>query len=60
MLRHRGSGFRGVTLQRGARHFRSHVRAPAQPGPLPAAVWLFGSGLAGLVGVMKRRRLAAA
>ena len=24
--------------------------------PLPAAVWLFGSGLLGLVGVARRRR----
>jgi hypothetical protein len=29
-----------------------------QPVPLPAAVWLFGSGLAGLVGVMRRRQSA--
>ena len=26
------------------------------PVPLPAAVWLFGSGLAGLIGVSRRRR----
>jgi len=24
--------------------------------PIPAAVWLFGSGLLGLVGVMRRRK----
>ena len=29
------------------------------PVPLPAAVWLFGSGLAGLVGFARRRRAAA-
>ncbi|TKB92070.1 MAG: VPLPA-CTERM sorting domain-containing protein, partial [Nitrospira sp.] len=29
------------------------------PVPLPAAVWLFGSGLAGLLGVMRRRQSAA-
>ncbi|MEQ1680575.1 MAG: VPLPA-CTERM sorting domain-containing protein [Nitrospira sp.] len=28
------------------------------PVPVPAAVWLFGSGLAGLVGVMRRRQSA--
>jgi hypothetical protein len=26
------------------------------PVPIPAAVWLFGSGLAGLVGILKRRQ----
>jgi len=29
------------------------------PVPVPAAVWLFGSGLAGLVGLARRRRVAA-
>ncbi len=29
------------------------------PVPLPAAVWLFGSGVLGLVGVSRRRKLAA-
>lgn len=28
------------------------------PVPVPAAVWLFSSGLAGLVGVMRRRQSA--
>jgi hypothetical protein len=28
------------------------------PVPLPAAVWLFGSGLMGLVGVSRRRKAA--
>ena len=31
----------------------------AAPVPLPAAVWLFGSGLMGLVGVSRRRKEAA-
>jgi hypothetical protein len=31
----------------------------AAPVPLPAAVWLFGSGLMGLVGVSRRRKQAA-
>jgi hypothetical protein len=31
---------------------------PASPVPLPAAVWLFGSGLMGLVGVSRRRKAA--
>lgn len=30
--------------------------ADAPPIPIPAAVWLFGSGLVGLVGVARRRR----
>ena len=29
------------------------------PVPVPAAVWLFGSGLAGLVGVLRRRQSKA-
>ena len=28
----------------------------ASPVPVPAAVWLFGSGLLGLVGVARRRK----
>ena len=31
----------------------------ATPVPVPAAAWLFGSGLIGLVGVARRRRAAA-
>jgi hypothetical protein len=33
--------------------------AGGSPVPLPAAVWLFGSGLLGLAGVARRRRVAA-
>ena len=33
---------------------------PPSAVPLPAAVWLFGSGLMGLVGVSRRRKAAAA
>jgi hypothetical protein len=36
------------------------LTAPTAPVPLPAAVWLFGSGLLGLVGVGRRRSIAAA
>ena len=34
----------------------SHALLYAQVVPVPAAVWLFGSGLLGLVGVARRRR----
>jgi hypothetical protein len=33
--------------------------APTSPVPLPAAVWLLGSGLLGLIGVGRRRSVAA-
>jgi hypothetical protein len=34
--------------------------APAltSPVPVPAAAWLFGSGLLGLVGIARRRKMA--
>jgi hypothetical protein len=34
------------------------VVASASPIPVPAAVWLFGSGLIGLVGIARRRKTA--
>jgi hypothetical protein len=33
-----------------------HARLWASPEPVPAAVWLLGSGLLGLVGVARRRK----
>jgi hypothetical protein len=40
-----------------------YVEGPAEADisivPVPAAVWLFGSGLLGLIGAAKRRRAAA-
>jgi len=36
------------------RHGRDHHRVPQVP--VPAAVWLFGSGLIGLVGVARRKK----
>ncbi|RRQ21596.1 VPLPA-CTERM sorting domain-containing protein [Thiohalobacter thiocyanaticus] len=35
-----------------------HSEASLSAVPVPAAVWLFGSGLAGLVGIARRRRNA--
>ena len=34
----------------------SHISAYTQFVPVPAAVWLFGSGLIGLVGIARRKR----
>ena len=34
----------------------THTDGPPPAVPVPAAVWLFGSGLVGLVGVARRRR----
>ena len=38
--------------------FNVNVTAASSPVPVPAAVWLFGSGLMGLVGVARRRKQA--
>ena len=35
------------------------ITADIAPVPVPAAVWLFGSGLVGLVGVARRKKKAA-
>jgi hypothetical protein len=32
--------------------------APVSPVPVPAAIWLFGTGLIGLIGFTKRRKPA--
>ena len=47
------SGFGGVPY---ALHMTGHVGTSAIP--VPAAVWLFGSGLLGLVGVARRKKSA--
>ena len=42
-------GFEGLVLT-------SEAGAPISPIPVPAAVWLFGSGLLGLIGVARRKK----
>jgi hypothetical protein len=42
----------------GALTFTGNSTTTPPPVPLPAAVWLFGSGLMGLVGVSRRRKAA--
>ena len=47
------SGFGGV-------HYYLHLSGFVKPVPIPAAVWLLGSGLLGLVGVARRKRSGGA
>lgn len=47
------SGFGGVVY---ALHLEGTISQQVAPIPVPAAVWLFGSGLIGLVGVARRRK----
>ncbi len=44
-------GFTGVAYQ-------LHTEGTVSAVPVPAAVWLFGSGLLGLVGIARRKKLA--
>ena len=48
-------GFAGVAYQL---HLSGTIGEGAPAIPVPAAVWLFGSGLLGLVGVARRRKAA--
>jgi hypothetical protein len=49
----------GATIDLSANGTITVTNGSATPVPLPAAVWLLGSGLLGLVGVGRRRRAAA-
>lgn len=35
---------------------RYNSTVPVEPVPIPAAIWLFGSGLIGLIGIAKRKK----
>jgi len=48
--------FRGFNANFDIRSMSLIITIPANPIPLPAAVWLFGSGLIGLVGVARLRK----
>ena len=56
----------GVTLQLGAANgpgvptemFYDNIVVDVTAVPVPAAVWLFGSGLIGLIGIARRRKAA--
>ena len=55
-----GDGIRGAGMINGPfPGFNANFDMSA-PVPVPAAVWLFGSGLVGLVGVARRRKKASA
>ena len=55
-----GDGISGTPMAPGGPFagFNANFNANLVPVPVPAAVWLFGSGLIGLVGVARRRKSA--
>jgi len=46
----------GVTSDEVTGEFSFFSNAPLAPVPVPAAVWLFGSGLLGLIGMARRKK----
>lgn len=51
-----GAGVSSITVGLGAGGASFALAGGLAPVPVPAAVWMFGSGLIGLVGVARRRR----
>ena len=53
-----GDGTPGIPMPAGGafEFFNANFNANLTPVPVPAAVWLFGSGLLGLIGVARRRK----
>lgn len=58
-LDHNGSTDLKITLQARGSYDGMQFVAAATPVPLPAAVWLLGSGLISLLGIARRRKHAA-
>jgi hypothetical protein len=56
-----GDGVMGIPMAAGGpfEGFNANFNANMIPTPVPAAVWLFGSGLLGLLGIARRRKGAA-
>jgi hypothetical protein len=53
------TGYASVTLEADGDFVYSLAGAPVSAVPIPAAAWLLGSGLFGLVGMARRRKAAA-
>ncbi|MGB5259033.1 MAG: VPLPA-CTERM sorting domain-containing protein [Gammaproteobacteria bacterium] len=51
------AGFLGLEEAAGVDAGMALVVAHSSPVPIPAAAWLFGSGLIGLVGIARRRKV---
>jgi hypothetical protein len=57
-----GDGIMGIPMPTGGpfqgfnANFSANMTSTAKPVPVPAAVWLFGSGLLGLVGIARRKK----
>ena len=47
---------RGLTVNATATFEFTYTAAPISSVPVPAAIWLFGSGLLGLIGVARRKK----